>query len=151
MGSHISVCDATWNSLQHEAAHHAGMQNEISHQLAHLHPTDALEGGDEDNADDDDERRLSAFVGNAVGRGSYRWHCDADPAMLPWDSPWAQFHGIHYNREVCWRALGISLQSQPCPREGGPARALPVQQPTTLSIGRSPSPRWGPTCAMPSL
>ncbi len=62
------------------------------------HPADALA-----NDDDEDTQRLSAFVGNAVGRGSYgsyQWHCDADPSQLPWDSPWAQYHGVHYNREV---------------------------------------------------
>lgn len=58
---------------------------------------DALEGDEEE---DEGDQRLSTFVGNAVGRGVYAWHCDADPSLLPWDSPWAQHHGVYYNREV---------------------------------------------------
>ena len=58
---------------------------------------ESLEGDDDAG---DDGQRLSAFVGNAVGHGAYAWHCDADPSLLSWDSPWAQQHGIYYNREV---------------------------------------------------
>lgn len=67
------------------------------HSLLFPCAADALEG---DDGEDDGDQRLSMFVGNAVGHGAYAWHCDADPSMLPWDSPWAQHHGLHYNREV---------------------------------------------------
>ena len=52
---------------------------------------------------------VAPLVGNAAVHGdAFGWHRDAQPAELPGEAPWAERHGLYYNRQA-GKPLLVSL------------------------------------------